>query len=291
MFARASGGALIASFEQGQIAGPDKRGNLLHQAPRRRFPLTSRPRPWFNIAIMSPLAATTPVPEILLVEDDVELRREMATYLRDNDHLVHEAGDAASARRIMAERAIQVAVLDINLPGEDGLSLCRSLAEGSGPAILMLTALGDPIDRILGLELGADDYVVKPIMPRELLARVKAMLRRRPPGSAARKTNIYRFANFRLDLAARQLRAPNGAVLLLTRSELAILGVLLERGRQVVPREDLIALLRGEDEPGRAIDLHISRLRRKIQDQTDRELIRTHRGVGYVLDASVFVGE
>lgn len=242
---------------------------------------------------MNPHPVSEPVAEILLVEDDVELRREMATYLRDNDHLVHEAGDAVSARRIMAERAIQVAVLDINLPGEDGLSLCRSLASEGGPAILMLTALGDPIDRILGLELGADDYVVKPIMPRELLARVKAMLRRRPRGSAARRTNIYRFADFRLDLAARQLRAPNGAVLLLTHSELAILGALLERGRQVVPREDLVVLLRGEDtdETGRAIDLHISRLRRKIQDQTDRELIRTYRGVGYMLDASVLVGE
>lgn len=238
---------------------------------------------------MTPLAATMLAPEILLVEDDVELRREMATYLRDNDHLVHEAGDAASARRIMAERAIQVAVLDINLPGEDGLSLCRSLAGEGGPAILMLTALGDPIDRILGLELGADDYVVKPIMPRELLARVKAMLRRRPAGPAARKTSIYWFADFRLDLAARHLRAPNGAVLLLTRSELAILAALLERDRQVVPRDELIALLRGDEseEVGRAVDLHISRLRRKIQDQTDRELIRTYRGVGYMLDAKV----
>lgn len=241
------------------------------------------------LAVMNPDPATKPVAEILLVEDDLELRREMAVYLTENDHVVHEAGDAASARRIMAEREIQVAVLDINLPGEDGLSLCRALAGEGGPAILMLTALGDPIDRILGLELGADDYVVKPIMPRELLARVKAMLRRRPAGPTARKTSVYRFADFHLDLAARQLRAPNGAVLLLTRSELAILGALLERGRQVVPREDLVALLRGDEteEAGRAVDLHISRLRRKIQDQTDRELIRTYRGVGYMLDATV----
>lgn len=254
--------------------------------------VTTRLRSWFTVEAMSPQTDTSPVAEILLVEDDLELRREMTAYLRENGHVVHEAGDVPEARRILADRAIQVAVLDVNLPGEDGLSLCRTLAGGDGPAILMLTAQGDPIDRILGLELGADDYVVKPIMPRELLARVKALLRRRPAGAATRKTSIYRFADFRLDLAARQLRAPNGAILLLTRSELAILGALLDRARQVVPREDLIALLRSDeaDEMGRAVDLHISRLRRKIQDQTDRELIRTYRGVGYMLDAGV-IGE
>lgn len=241
------------------------------------------------VQVMTPQTDTSPVAEILLVEDDLELRREMTAYLVDNGHVVHEAGDVPTARRILAERTIQVAVLDVNLPGEDGLSLCRTLAGGDGPAILMLTAQGDPIDRILGLELGADDYVVKPIMPRELLARVKALLRRRPAGVSTRKTSVYRFADFRLDLAARQLRAPNGAILLLTRSELAILGALLDRARQVAPREDLIALLRSDEaeETGRAVDLHISRLRRKIQDQTDRELIRTYRGVGYMLDASV----
>jgi len=254
--------------------------------------MTPRSRSWFTVDAMSPQTNTSPVAEILLVEDDLELRREMTAYLRENGHVVHEAGDVPTARKILADRAIQVAVLDVNLPGEDGLSLCRTLAGGDGPAILMLTAQGDPIDRILGLELGADDYVVKPIMPRELLARVKALLRRRPAGATARKTSIYHFADFRLDLAARQLRAPNGAILLLTRSELAILGALLDRARQVVPREDLIALLRSDeaDEMGRAVDLHISRLRRKIQDQTDRELIRTYRGVGYMLDAGV-IGE
>lgn len=254
--------------------------------------MTARSYSWFTVGAMSPKIDTSPVAEVLLVEDDLELRREMTAYLSENGHVVHEAGDVLTARKILAERAIQVAVLDVNLPGEDGLSLCRTLAGGDGPAILMLTAQGDPIDRILGLELGADDYVVKPIMPRELLARVKALLRRRPAGVTARKTSIYRFADFRLDLAARQLRAPNGAILLLTRSELAILGALLDRARQVVPREDLIALLRSDeaDEMGRAVDLHISRLRRKIQDQTDRELIRTYRGVGYMLDAGV-IGE
>jgi two-component system OmpR family response regulator len=153
----------------------------------------------------------------------------------------------------------------------------------------MLSALGESIDRILGLELGADDYVVKPIAPRELLARVKALLRRKPEGSSTLKRNIYSFAGFRLDMSAHQLRAPSGMILLLTRSELAILAALLDRPQQVVSREELITLMRGEepDVMGRAVDLHISRLRRKIQDQAASEIIRTYRGVGYLLDARV----
>lgn len=227
--------------------------------------------------------------EVLLVEDDHELRAEMSAYLTSNGHRVHEASDVQGARRILQSRPIQIVVLDVNLPGEDGFSLCRALASSGGPAILMLSAQGDAIDRVLGLELGADDYVVKPITPRELLARVKALMRRRPGDSLGKKRNSYRFGGFHLDLAARQLLAPTGAVLLLTRTELAILTALLDRAQAVVPREDLAPLLKVEDpaEIGRAVDLHISRLRRKIQDQTDHELIRTYRGVGYMLDAKV----
>lgn len=227
--------------------------------------------------------------EVLLVEDDEELRAEMAAYLHDNGYAVAQARDVPEARRMLATRPIRVAVLDVNLPGEDGLSLCRTLADAGGPAILMLTAQGEPIDRILGLELGADDYVVKPILPRELLARVKALLRRRLPGASNQKRTTYSFAGFHLDLAARKMQAPNGMTLLLTRSELALLTALLNKAQQVVSREELTVLLKG-DEPdisGRSVDLHISRLRRKIQDQADREVIRTYRGVGYMLDAKV----
>jgi two-component system OmpR family response regulator len=234
-------------------------------------------------------ATIEPAAEVLLVEDDEELRREMADYLRNKGYAVSQAGDAAEARRILASRPVRVAVLDVNLPGEDGLSLCRALAEPEGPAILMLTAQGEPVDRILGLELGADDYVVKPILPRELLARVKALLRRRAPGVSNQKRGRYRFAGFVLDLAARRLQAPNGMILLLTRSELALLTALLNKAQEVVSREELTVLLKG-DEPdisGRSVDLHISRLRRKIQDQADSEIIRTYRGVGYMLDARV----
>jgi two-component system OmpR family response regulator len=234
--------------------------------------------------------ATPPqTPSLLLVEDDQDLRAEMAAYLSANGYVVHEAGDAAEARRILRDGAIHLVVLDVNLPGEDGLSLCRTLADSRGPPILMLSAMGETIDRILGLELGADDYVVKPITPRELLARVKALLRRRPPAASVGDAGGYSFAGFRLDLAARQLRAPNGMILLLTRGELAILTALLGRPRTVVSREELLTLVRGEapDVVGRGVDLHISRLRRKIQDQTSQEIIRTQRGLGYMLDARV----
>jgi two-component system OmpR family response regulator len=245
-------------------------------------------RSCISIRPMSFDVATRPVAEVLLVEDDEELRTEMAAYLDGAGYAVHQAGDVPAARRILQSHPIQVAVLDVNLPGEDGLSLCRALADAGGPAILMLTAQGESIDRILGLELGADDYVVKPITPRELLARIKALLRRKP-GVSGQKRNAYSFAGFHLDLSARRLQSPGGMILLLTRSELTILSALLERPQQVVSREDLTAILKG-DEPdisGRSIDLHISRLRRKIQDQTEQEIIRTYRGVGYLLDARV----
>ena len=228
-------------------------------------------------------------PTLLLVEDDDELRREMAAYLAANGYPVEEAADAAAARRILKARPIHLVVLDVNLPGEDGLSLCRFMVDEGGPPILMLSALGDSIDRILGLELGADDYVVKPITPRELLARVRALLRRRPLTPSNAERTAYAFAGFRLDLAGRQLRAPNGMILLLTRSELAILTAMVERPRAVISREELLTVVRGvaPDVVGRGVDLHISRLRRKIQDQAGHEIIRTHRGLGYLLDAHV----
>jgi two-component system OmpR family response regulator len=242
-----------------------------------------------NTAAMETGAATDSTAEVLLVEDDEELRAEMAAYLQDNGYAISQAGSVPEARRLLQSRPIQVAVLDINLPGEDGLSLCRALADGGGPAILMLTAQGEPIDRILGLELGADDYVVKPILPRELLARVKALLRRRTPGASNQKRTSYRFGGFLLDLAAHKLQAPNGMTLLLTRSELALLTALLNKAQKVVSREELTVLLKGDDPglSGRSIDLHISRLRRKIQDQTEDDIIRTYRGVGYMLDVKV----
>jgi two-component system OmpR family response regulator len=239
---------------------------------------------------MNTVHATTENATVLLVEDDDVLREEMAGYLTGQGYTVRQAADVPAAREVLDARPVDVMVLDVNLPGENGLSLCRQVAGTDGPAILLLSALGDPVDRIVGLELGADDYVVKPIPPRELLARVKALLRRRAGGKSA-KSDVRMFAGFRLDAAARQLTAPNGVLLLLTPGEFTILSTLVDNARAVVSRDDLLVILAGEtvENLGRRIDLHISRLRRKIEAQSNQSLIRTYRGMGYMLDAKVTV--
>jgi len=216
------------------------------------------------------------------------LRQEMAAYLSAQGYAVRQAANVAAAREVMETRRIDVLVLDVNLPGENGLSLCRQMSGTDGPAILLLSALGDPVDRIVGLELGADDYVVKPIPPRELLARVKALLRRRVGGKTAR-SDLRLFAGFKLDVAARQLTAPNGVLLLLTPGEFTILSTLADHAHAVVSRDELLTIIAGEtvENLGRRVDLHISRLRRKIEAQSEQPLIRTYRGLGYMLDAKV----
>jgi two-component system OmpR family response regulator len=238
--------------------------------------------------MIQPARADTATATVLLVEDDDVLRQEMAGYLAGQGYAVRQAADVAAAREVLDARPVDVLVLDVNLPGESGLSLCRRVAAADGPAILLLSALGDPVDRIVGLELGADDYVVKPIPPRELLARVKALLRRRAGGKTAR-SDVRVFAGFRLDLAARQLTAPNGVLLLLTPGEFTILSTLADQARSVVSRDALLTIIAGEtvENLGRRVDLHISRLRRKIEAQSDQPLIRTYRGMGYMLDAKV----
>ena len=234
---------------------------------------------------------TTLRARILIVEDEPDLAEAVAEYLSAAGYEVAVAGDSPTARALLESEPFHMAMLDIAMPGEDGLSLGRWLRSRMNIGIIYATAAGTALDRIVGLELGADDYVVKPITPRELLARVKALMRRKP-GMSGQKRNAYEFAGFHLDLAARKLRAPNGMILLLTRSELTLITALLDKAQQVVSRDELSAVLKG-DEPdvsGRSVDLHISRLRRKIQDQTDREIIRTYRGVGYLLDARVTGG-
>jgi two-component system OmpR family response regulator len=235
-------------------------------------------------------ASASATPAILLVEDDEVLRTEMALYLTGQGFDVLEAPDATVARGHLAAGRPSVIILDVNLPGEDGLSLCRTLASAKGAApILILSAMGESVDRILGLELGADDYVVKPIPPRELLARVRALLRRAPEMAASRRATAFAFAGFDLDPILRQLKTRQDLTILLTRAEATILVELLEHPGVVISRDDLGRLIGAEDVDAisRAVDLHISRLRRKIHAQSDRELIRTHRGLGYFLDAEV----
>ena len=228
--------------------------------------------------------------DILLVDDDDALRKEMADYLARHGFVVHEARDGKEARAQLQSHSIQLVILDVMLPGEDGLSICRSLAGSAGPSVLMLSSLGESIDRVLGLELGADDYVVKPVTPRELLARVRALLRRRGSSSApAGRTVVYSFSGFRFDLVRRQLRAPDETMLMLTPGELSLLGALVENPQRVLSRDELARFSRGDSAVSfdRAIDIQISRLRKKINEQSGIEVIKTHRGQGYILDSKV----
>lgn len=223
---------------------------------------------------------------LLLVDDDAELREQMGQYLRDYEFEVELAADAPAMDRILAARPVDLVILDLMLPGEDGLSICRRLSQASRAPVIMVSAAGSEVDRVLGLELGADDYLSKPFGPRELLARVRAVLRRRrddPPGVAV----AYAFSGFTYDPVRRELKAPGGAMILLTAAESSLLGTLLMQPQKVVGREELHGLRQADSAEGRAVDLLVSRLRRKLAGHGGENLIRTRRGSGYVLDCPV----
>ncbi len=228
---------------------------------------------------------------ILVVDDDAQLRGQVSQYLSEHGFVVHGAADALEMEAVLAEVPIDLVVLDLMLPGEDGLSICRRLSDGGGPAIIMLSAMGEEVDRILGLELGADDYLPKSASPRELMARVKAVLRRQEEvrGGSPRRGSAYHFLGFVLDTIRRNLRAPNGATILLTAGEYSLLRAFLEHPQRILPRDQLLDAARGEDADvfDRAIDVQISRLRRKLHAFSTGEIIKTHRGAGYLFDAAV----
>jgi two-component system OmpR family response regulator len=232
-----------------------------------------------------------PTPQILVVDDDADLRARIADYLGQHGYGVVMAQDGPSMEKALSAGPIDLIVLDVMMPGEDGLSICRRLADGGGPAIIMLSAMGEEIDRILGLELGADDYLSKPCSPRELLARVRAVLRRREdvrPG-APPKGKAYHFLGFTLDGVRRQLRAPSGVTILLTAGEFSLLSAFLDNPQRILSRDQLIEKARGAESDvfDRAVDVQISRLRRKLHDCAPQEIIKTYRGAGYLFDARV----
>jgi two-component system OmpR family response regulator len=232
-----------------------------------------------------------PIPQILVVDDDLDLRDRVSDYLTQHGYGVHGASDALSMEQALAAAPIDLIVLDVMLPGEDGLSICRRVADAGGPAIIMVSAMGEEIDRILGLELGADDYLAKPCSPRELLARVRAVLRRREDNRAGAppKGKAYFFLGFTLDGVRRSLRAPNGVSILLTAGEFSLLSVFLDNPQRILSRDQLIEKARGADADvfDRAVDVQISRLRRKLHDCAPQEIIKTYRGAGYMFDAKV----
>ncbi|WP_035061839.1 response regulator [Andreprevotia chitinilytica] len=232
---------------------------------------------------------------ILVVDDDAEIRSLLAESLESYGLKVSVAADGASMQRTLAASKIDLVVLDLTLPGDDGLVLCRNLRSKSNLPVIMLTARGDPVDRILGLEMGADDYLTKPFEPRELLARIRTVLRRTwmlPPNLEKSETRNLRFAGWRLDLRARQLINPDGMVVLLSGGEFRMLNAMLEHPHQVLSRDQLLNLTQGRDaDPfDRSVDLQISRLRQKLGDAArGATMLKTVRNEGYMLNADVTV--
>jgi two-component system OmpR family response regulator len=240
---------------------------------------------------MTPQPSVLPARHILVVDDDTQLREQIAGYLAEYGYQVHGASDAKAMDRVLASAPIDLVVLDLMLPGEDGLSICRRLTADGGPAIIMVSAMGEEIDRVLGLELGADDYLAKPCSPRELLARVRAVFRRleEARGGAPRRGKGYQFQGFVVDILRRQLRAPNGTTILLTSGEFSLLSAFLDHPQRILSRDQLLDIARGEDTDvfDRAVDVQISRLRRKLHACSEGEIIKTVRGAGYMFDVPV----
>jgi two-component system OmpR family response regulator len=259
--------------------------------------MTVRPGIWHEPRIIAPppsqAAARRQV--IMVVEDDADIAAMIADMLGERGYDVLRAGDGTALERYLQSERIDLVVLDLMLPGEDGLSLCRRLRTRHGVPILMLTAIGAEADRIVGLESGADDYMVKPFAPRELLARVCALLRRTggaPVAAPVDEVVSYHFAGWELNLLRLSLTAPDGALVTLTSAEFSLLAALCARAGQVVSREVLLAR-DGNPTPAafdRSVDTLIGRLRRKLAGVAPGgEIIRTVRHAGYMLMPPVTV--
>ncbi len=246
-------------------------------------PAFSRPYVGASITAMS-----TPPAKLLVVDDDLRLRDLLSRYLREQGFTVDAAANGAEMDKRLARNHYDLMVLDLMLPGEDGLAICRRLrANGENIPIIMLTARGEEVDRIIGLEMGADDYLPKPFNPRELLARIHAVLRRRPvlpAGAPDPGEQIVAFGPFRLNLGTRQMTR-EGVPVPLTSGEFALLKVFVRHPRQPLSREKLMELARGREHEAfdRSIDVQVSRLRKLIEADPSRpRLIQTVWGYGYV---------
>jgi len=230
---------------------------------------------------------------ILIVDDDPEIRGLLVDYLARNGFEAIAARDGREMWQQFDRHAVDLVVLDLMLPDVDGLTLCRDLRAKSNTPILMLTARGEETDRIVGIEMGADDYLVKPFNPRELLARIKSVLRRTralPPNLRPESARCLSFAGWCLDTAARLLIAPDGVATPLSGGEYRLLRILLDHPNRVLNRDQLTEMIHGREAEAydRAIDVQVSRLRQRLRDDSrEPELIKTVRGEGYVLAAAV----
>jgi two-component system, OmpR family, response regulator len=233
---------------------------------------------------------------ILVVDDDREIRALLSEYLRQSGYTVATAANAVDMFALLANISPALIILDVMMPGQDGVAACRELRAKSSVPVIMLTALGEPIERTIGLEVGADDYMGKPFLPRELLARVRAILRRGPataqlPDKPASR-NLRRFSHWQIDLDRCQVFVVNGAEISLTSAEYRLLNVFIERPQRVLSREMLLQLTHSDSAESfdRSIDVLVSRLRSKFGDQARAsKLIRTVRSGGYMFVEPVSV--
>jgi two-component system OmpR family response regulator len=260
------------------------------------MPLFSGARTHDNQHMESHSAHANANATILLVDDDLDIRTLLAEYLEANSYRVLTAEDGKQMARVLQDGPVDLVVLDLNMPGEDGLTLCRNLRAHSTLPVIMLTARSEPLDRILGLEMGADDYLPKPFEPRELLARIRSVLRRSRAGSshaaaqeAGAQPQVY-FAGWTLNVDAGHLINPDGMMIMLSGAELRLLKVFIEHPNRILNRDQLLNFTQGRDAEAfdRSIDIQISRLRQKLnEDARAPQIIKTVRNGGYMLAVPV----
>ena len=237
-----------------------------------------------------------PQPHVIALDDDAAVRDMIAEYLGQNDIRVTTVATGVELTAAMARELADLVILDLRLKGEDGMQIARKLREDSAIPILMLTGRTEEADRVMGLELGADDYLTKPFSPRELLARIRALLRRAKAqatvADAVAKVRAYRFEGWELNVGLRKLKSPKGEPVDLTNGEFRILAAFLSSPQRILSRDQLLDLSRvhGAEVYDRAIDIQILRLRRKIEPDPARpQFIKTERGAGYVFSVAVDV--
>jgi two-component system OmpR family response regulator len=240
--------------------------------------------------------AATIQPHILVVDDDPQIRELLEEYLTENALRVSVVASGQQMAKILADETIDLVVLDLRLAGEDGMAIARTLREQSAIPIVMLTGVRDEADRIMGLELGADDYLTKPFSPRELLARIRTVLRRTKGAALAQarqqQVRAYRFADFELNLRTRRLKRRDGRPIELTNGEFNLLAALLAAPQRILTRDQILEASRVYDNEvyDRSIDVQVLRLRRKIEsDPSQPQFIVTERGVGYTFNSAVEV--
>ncbi len=235
-------------------------------------------------------------PHILVVDDDPQIRELLEEYLTENALRVSVVSTGQQMAKILADETIDLVVLDLRLAGEDGMAIARALREQSAIPIVMLTGVRDEADRVMGLELGADDYLTKPFSPRELLARIRTVLRRTKGAALAQarqqEVRAYRFADFELNLRTRRLKRREGPAIDLTNGEFNLLAALLAAPQRILTRDQILEASRVYDNEvyDRSIDVQVLRLRRKIEsDPSQPRFIVTERGVGYTFNSPVEV--